>query len=300
MRVVEFESVSRVYPGGVQALRDVSINVEEGRVYGILGRNGAGKTTLLRMIPPLLHPTSGEVRVFGKDPWEHEYFRLHLGYAAEDDERPPHMSPQDYYRLGEELYPTWDTEMLQRYLSRLGLDESRSFSRLSKGQKRQANLLFAVCHRPELLVLDEPGGGLDPVVRREFLSIVLELVAEVNSTVVFSSHIVPDVERVATDIIILHEGRVLLQTPMDRLQETIRLLEFPTDAPAASRLSLNRDVLWTKQVGDKIQALISCGSHGVEQWLERNVPDVKKTDGISIRSLGLEDLFIKLTEGHGR
>ena len=126
--------------------------------------------------------------------------------------------------------------MLRRYLSRLGLDPSRPFSSLSKGQKRQANLLLAVCHRPKLLVLDEPGGGLDPVVRREFLSIVLELVAEVNSTVVFSSHIVPDVERVATDIIILHEGRILLQTPMDELQESIRLLEFPTSTLGENQL----------------------------------------------------------------
>jgi ABC-2 type transport system ATP-binding protein len=300
MTVVEFEKVYRDYSGGVRALQDVSINVEEGRVYGILGRNGAGKTTLLRMIPPLLHPTWGEVRVFGKDPWEHEEIRLHIGYAAEDDERPPHMRPRDYFWLGEKLYPTWDDGMMRRYLSRFGLDESRRFSSLSKGQKRQASLLFAVCHKPSLLVLDEPAGGLDPVVRREFLSIVLELVAEVNTTVVFSSHIVPDVERVATDIIILHEGRVLLQTRMDKLQETIRLLEFPTTAVSASRLRLDRDVLWANESGGKIQAIVSCGNESAEQWLSRNVPDAKKGNGLSIRSLGLEDLFIKITGGHGQ
>ncbi len=120
MSVVVFEKVSRIYSGGVRALNDVSITVEEGRVYGILGRNGAGKTTLLRMIPPLLHPTEGEVRVFGQDPWEHEEIRVHLGYMAEYDERPGHMRPEHYFDLCAELYPGWDDRMLRRYLGGSG------------------------------------------------------------------------------------------------------------------------------------------------------------------------------------
>ncbi len=129
---------------------------------------------------------------------------------------------------------------------------------------------------------------------------MLDLVAEVNSTVMFSSHIVPDVERVATDIIILHEGRVILQMPMDRLHEEVRLLECRPFGAAWTQLQGNRDVLSLKRSDGKTQALVSCGSDGMEQWLLTNAPAVKEADGLSIRALGLEDLFIRLTEGYGR
>lgn len=297
MAVVLFERVSRFYQGDVQALQDLSLTVEEGRVYGILGRNGAGKTTLLRMIPPLLHPTSGTVHVFGKDPWEHEEIRTDIGYMAEDDERPGYLCPRYYFELCEELYPTWDSKMLSHYLDRLGLDPNRSFSHLSKGEKRQASLLCAVCHKPKLLVLDEPAAGLDPAVRREFLEIVTELVVEANSTVLFSSHIVPDVERVATEIVILHRGSILLHKSTDDLHEEIRLVELSSSQVDFAQLSRMPGVLSLKESGSKIQAVVSCGRNGIEEWLRRHLPNCNVAQGAPSRSLALEDLFIRLTAG---
>ncbi|MEW6349958.1 MAG: ABC transporter ATP-binding protein [Thermodesulfobacteriota bacterium] len=299
MTVVAFEGVSRWYQGGVRALAKVSLTVEEGRVYGLLGRNGAGKTTLLRMIPPLLHPSAGSVRVFGKDPWEHEEIRVHIGYMAEDDERPGYLRPRDYFELCAELYPTWDDGMLWHYLDRLGLDPNRRFSQMSKGEKRQASLLCAVCHKPRLLVLDEPASGLDPAVRREFLEIVTELVAEGNSTVLFSSHIVPDVERVATDIVILHHGSILLHKSTDDLHEEIRLVELPAAEVDVTQLSRMRGVLSLKESGEHVQALVSCGRDGPDDWLRQYVPTRAVAQGVPSRSLPLEDLFIRLTGGNG-
>ena len=296
MTAVVFERVSRSYQGGVQALKDLSMSVEEGRVYGILGRNGAGKTTLLRMIPPLLHPTSGVVRVFDKDPWENEEIRTDIGYMAEDDERPGYMHPRDYFALCEELYPTWDSKMLSHYLDRLGLDPNRSFSRLSKGERRQASLLCAVCHKPGLLVLDEPAAGLDAAVRREFLEIVTELVAEANSTVLFSSHIVPDVERVATDIVILHQGSLLLHRTTDALHEEIRLVELTASQVDFRQLGRLPGVLSVAETGSKAQAVVYCGQNSAAEWLRKHIPACDGAQEVPSRFLALEDLFIRLTE----
>ena len=219
MSILEFSAVSRMF-GKTEVLRDINLQITEPCVYGLIGRNGAGKTTLLRMIPCLLHPSRGDVRVFGKDPWDHqEEIKKRMGYLSEEDQWPPTLRARDLLDAYASVLPRWDKKMAGDLIERFGLDPSKRFAVLSKGERRQVGLLCAVCHHPELLVLDEPAGGLDPVVRRRFLQVVIELLAEAGSTVLFSSHQFADVERLAQRVGILHEGRLIADTTLTDLQE---------------------------------------------------------------------------------
>ena len=168
--VLEFRNVSRCFTQGVPVLDGVSFSMAEGEVVGLLGRNGAGKTTLINIAMGLLYPQGGAVRVFGISPTEDPVaVKRRVGYVSEDQILPPRSSIAELIAFHRYLFHRWDEALQRQLLERFGLSPSSKIHRLSKGQARQVALLCAVCHRPELLLLDEPAGGLDPVARREFL-----------------------------------------------------------------------------------------------------------------------------------
>ncbi len=219
MSVVTYRDVRRNF-GKVEALRGVTIEIDAPGVFGLIGRNGAGKSTLLRMIPCLLHPHRGEVRVFDRDPWQHqEEVKQRLGFLSEADHYPPQLKARDMIDFAAACYAGWDAAMAKQLLERFEIDTQKRLMTLSNGQRRLVGLLCAVCHHPELLVLDEPAAGLDAVVRRDFLQVVVELLAGAGGTVIFSSHLFSDVERIAQEIIVLHEGAVLARESLDALRE---------------------------------------------------------------------------------
>lgn len=234
---IEFESVVRAYPKGVRGVEELTFSVPEGATVGMVGRNGAGKTTTIRLAMGLLRPDRGTVRVFGRDPFaEGEIVRRDVGFVAEDHDLPKILTPADVFALYRDLYPGWDRAFEEELVGRLELPLGRKLSSLSTGQRRQAALVGAVAHRPKLLLLDEPGGGLDPVVRREFLELVVRLVAEAGTTVVYSSHVLPEVERIADRIAVIHEGRLLLMKETDALREESCRLLVAAGADAAADL----------------------------------------------------------------
>ncbi len=218
MTILEFHNVYRNY-GSTEALRGVNLTIDAPGVYALIGRNGAGKSTLLRMIPCLLHPDRGSVRVFGVDPWLHqEEVKGRMGYLSENDAYPSHLKVRDLLDVNAECRPTWDGAMARTLLARFEIDTGRRLSALSKGQLRLVGLLCAVCHRPELLVMDEPASGLDAVVHREFLQVVIELLASAGGTVLLSTHFFADVERLAEHVIILHKGQVLARDSVENFK----------------------------------------------------------------------------------
>ena len=295
MNVVEFDSVWRTYRGGVTALRDLTLAIPQGRIYGVLGRNGAGKTTLLRMIPALLHPTRGTVRVFGADPWEREEVKQDIGYLSESEAILGYLRVRDLVELCADLYRKWDGGMAAEFLARFGLDPGRRMKRLSKGQRRQVGLMLAVCHRPKLLVLDEPAGGLDPVARRGFLGEVLDLLAESGSTILFSSHILSDLERIATDIVILHEGRVLLDRPLDDLKERVCRVELEADAAERKDIAETWGVMAAREQDGRLTAVVPCAAAEAADWVAAREPSPGRPRVVYSSAMGLEDLFIELT-----
>ena len=209
--IVEIDHLSRSF-GSRQALVDVTQRIERGVVFGLVGENGAGKTTLIKHLLGLLKPTHGSVRVFGLDPVRDPVGVLgRIGYLSEDRDLPEWMTIAQLMRYNQAFYPAWDERFADELRDQFELDPKQQIKRLSRGQRARAGLLVALAHRPDLLILDEPSSGLDPVVRNDILSAIIRTVADEGRTVLFSSHLLDEVERVADRVTFLHQGRVALE-----------------------------------------------------------------------------------------
>jgi len=221
--VVELSHVTRRF-GKKTALDDVSLSLPRGVVYGLVGANGAGKTTIIRHILGLLRAEGGTVRVFGTDPVAEPVSVLRrIGYLSEENDLPAWMRVGELVRYTRSFYPSWDDDYAEELRRAFGLDPAARIRDLSRGQKARAGLVAALAHRPELLVLDEPSSGLDPIVRRDILGAVLRTTAQEGRTVLFSSHLLDEVEEVAQHVIMISEGRILLSAPLAEIRETHRV-----------------------------------------------------------------------------
>lgn len=220
--VVEIDHLTRHF-GSKLALDDVSLSIPCGSVFGLIGGNGAGKTTLLRHMLGLLRAEAGAVRVFGRDPVADPVGVLgQIGYLSEERDLPSGMRVRELLRYTQAFYPSWDARYAQELRETFDLDPKARVHALSRGQRARVGLLVALAHRPALLILDEPSSGLDPVVRRDILGAIIRTVTEEGRTVLFSSHLLDEVERVADRIAIIHQGRILLSTSLDDIKEAHR------------------------------------------------------------------------------
>ncbi|MBI2840276.1 MAG: ABC transporter ATP-binding protein [Acidobacteria bacterium] len=201
-----------------------------GAVYGLVGANGAGKTTLIKHLLGLLRAESGSVRVFGLDPVADPVSVLsRIGYLSEENDIPGWMRVDERIRYSRAFYPGWDDVYAEEPRHTFGLDPMVKIRNLSKGQMARAGLLIALAHRPELLVLDEPSSGLDPIVRRDMLGAVIRTIAHEGRTVLFSSHLVGEVEQVADHVTMISRGRIARSAPPEVIRESHRCVtvRFP-------------------------------------------------------------------------
>jgi len=231
--VIRVEGVTRYY-GTKAALREVTLHVPRGVVLGLVGANGAGKTTLIKHLLGLLRAKEGLVRIFGLDPVRSAVSVLgRLGYLSEDRDLPPWMTVGELIRYSRAFYPAWDDEYAEQMRERFQLPAVARIRNLSKGELAKAGLLVALAHRPELLVLDEPSSGLDPVVRREMLEAVVRSVAEEGRTVVFSSHLLDEIGRVSDRVAMLVQGRLVMEGALSEVLEGHRRLVIRLPEAAA-------------------------------------------------------------------
>lgn len=208
--IIEIKELSRRFRR-TRAIDNVSFDVAPGSVIGLVGENGAGKTTLIKHILGLLRAQTGSIEVFGMNPVTHPVKVLaRIGYMSENRDLPRWMRVKELIRYMSALYPGWDAVYAERLREQFGLDATAKIRTLSLGQKAKTGLLAALAHRPELLVLDEPSSGLDPVVRRDILGAIFRGVAEEGRTVFFSSHLLDEVESVADRVVMMHAGKVLM------------------------------------------------------------------------------------------
>jgi ABC-2 type transport system ATP-binding protein len=213
-RVIHISSLTRRF-GGKTALDSVTLSLPRGGVYGLVGANGAGKTTLIKHILGLLKAESGSVRVFGADPVADPVGVLsRMGYLSEENDLPEWMRVDELINYSRAFYPRWDDAYAEELRRTFALDPAARIKTLSKGQKARAGLLIALAHRPELLVLDEPSSGLDPIVRRDIVNAVIRTIADEGRTVLFSSHLLDEVEQVADHVTMISQGRILLSAPL--------------------------------------------------------------------------------------
>jgi ABC-2 type transport system ATP-binding protein len=283
------QNVSRSFDGP-PVVKDLSFSVKPGSIYGFLGRNGSGKTTTLRMLAGLIKPHEGEVRIMGNDPFiigaeERQW----LGYMSEKAVIPAYTKVRSVLKLGRELYPTWDSALAEAMLAKYDLSPKKRFMSLSQGQQRLLSFIMAIAPRPKVLLLDEPAANLDVVARREILEDILELIRDCGCTVLFSTHILSDVERVADEIGILAKGGLRVSEPLDSLKDSIRQVRFfgfkngtlPGDIPESFR---------TIRGKDEVTVTLRTNSLTTPETLAQRWSCRQET-----RALSLEDIFVELS-----
>jgi ABC-2 type transport system ATP-binding protein len=215
------------------ALSECTLSVPAGRVAGLVGPNGAGKTTLLRLASGMTTPSAGCIEVAGAPPASSPAQQARCGFVAQDAPAYAGLSVADHLRLGAHLNPAWDSQLAASRIARLGLNARQKAGKLSGGQRAQLALTMAIAKRPALLILDEPAASLDPLARREFLRDLTEAVADQQLSVLLSSHLVADLERVCDYLIVLVASRVRIAGEVDYLLATHHRLTGPRRDPAA-------------------------------------------------------------------
>lgn len=278
---------------GVVAVNGLDLRVERGMVYGLIGRNGAGKTTTLRLLMGLLRPDAGEARLLGQDWWAASALdRQRVAYVAQSGRPPDWMTMEDLSRYSAHFFARWDSGLAREMARRWDLPWNRPLGRLSGGQQRLAAILVALSVRPDVLVLDEPAAGLDPVVRRDLLrSLVEALMRTDGCTVLLSTHLLADVERLATHVGILDRGRIVGSGAVEDWQRTMRRVqvvfpggEIPSGVEVPGALRSNR-------LGPVLTAIARISDEVQLDGL-RALPGVR----VNLFPMTLEELFVEWFE----
>jgi ABC-2 type transport system ATP-binding protein len=242
--ILEIRDLTRRF-GKHPALDGVSLTLRRGSVLGLVGVNGSGKTTLIKHVMGMLAAEQGSVRVFGLDPVADPVRVLsRIGYLSEDCDLPGWMRVGELMRYTGAFYRTWDNAYAESLCRDFGLDPALRIRALSRGQKARAGLVTALAHRPELLVLDEPSAGLDPLARRDILAAIVRTVASEGRTVLFSSHLLDEVERVADHVALIDAGRVVFAGELEAIRDRHRRLTLHFSEPRTSPPALEGVLSW--------------------------------------------------------
>ena len=284
--VVEVDKLSRQF-GKTEALASVNLSLEQGVVYGLVGANGAGKTTLIKHLLGLLRCQSGSVHVFGKDPVKQpESVLAHIGYLSEDRDIPDWMTIGEFCDYVHAFHPSWDSNYASELLKTFSLSRDKHIRNLSRGMRAQVALIGAVAHKPDLLILDEPSSGLDAIVRRDILNAVVRTISEEGRTVLFSSHLLEEVERLSDHVIMIQEGRVALNESLESLGGShhvteLRFKENLADFPdVAAAISIEGK-------GRSWNVVHQCGLEQMSSSIQRYEGEV-----VSSRHATLEEIFV--------
>jgi ABC-2 type transport system ATP-binding protein len=283
------------YYGGRRVVDSLNLRIPRGSVYGFLGRNGAGKTTTIKMLVGMVQPDFGEAQLLGEEIRQLQpATRARIAYLAEGHPLYRWMTVSQMSRFARGLQPHWNPTLLEQILDHFQLPQRTKIRRLSNGQRAQLSLALAVASEPELLILDDPTLGLDTIVRREFLESMIQIIQRQGRTILFSSHILGDVERVADRIGILVDGVLRVDCPTDHFKRSVRkvMLNFggePRPFPEAA------GIISSRQLGHQWELVVSDYTEQLQQLAESLQPR-----SIDVVELNLEDAFIEYTRGPRR
>ncbi|MBI4832524.1 MAG: ABC transporter ATP-binding protein [Candidatus Lindowbacteria bacterium] len=270
------------------AVNEIDLRVPYGSVYGFLGRNGAGKTTTILMLLGLLRPTSGGATVLGYsskiDPVK---IRSEVGYVAEKQIMYDWMTVTEILWFTSKFYKTWNKKLADGLVEKFDLDPKRKIKHLSRGMVAELSLIIALAPEPRLLILDDPTSGMDPVVRREFMEHIVDLVRDGKRTVFFSSHILADIERVADWVGILKEGRVLIQSELDALKLRTRKIAARFEGEPPSNFTFGEPI-WVQRDGTTMNALLSRFDDSISEKLKS-----LGAKAVEVIDLSLDDIFVE-------
>jgi ABC-2 type transport system ATP-binding protein len=292
---IETHGLTR-YFGRRCVVDSLDLKVPTGCIYGFLGRNGAGKSTTIRMLTGMLEPHRGTGRVLGDDILDiSPQTRGRIAYIAEGHPLYGWMTLKEAAAFTRSFAPQWDAELFGQIVEHFELPPKNKLRRLSNGQRAQVSLALAVATDPELLILDDPTLGLDTVVRRDFLESLVQIIQKPGRTILFSSHILSEVERVADRIGILVEGVLRVDCPTDRFKQTVRklVLEFPS--PPTSALADCPGLISRVVTGNRLEVIVA----GYDEQ-HRRLAEEAAALSFEVVDLNLEDAFIEYTRGSRR
>ena len=295
MKVLALNDIHRSFEPGVPVLDGVDLVLDAGEVVGLLGRNGAGKTTLLHIAMGMLRQQRGTVEVFGLDPLRQPVeVKRRIGFVSENQILPTFLKVREVIELHRSLFASWDDAMARELAQRFNIPPRAKIKTLSKGQARQVALLCALCHRPELLILDEPAGGLDALARREFLETSIQALSDTGTTIVFSSHYLSDVERLAGRVVMLHDSKVLIDNSIDELHESFSIALVPHRPQGTSDALLSLpECLGVRARSDAVHAVFRLDP---DEACALIVQKLGVSDALC-RTAGLEEMFIEIAGG---
>lgn len=286
--MIEASGLSKSF-GTARVLQGVDLTIPRGSVTGLLGKNGSGKSTLLKCLLGLLKPSSGTARILGEDGWNlSAEAKAQLGYVAQEVSLYSWMRVRQIIEYTAAFYPTWNQELVIDLAKKWELPTEDRVGPMSQGQQQKLALVLALGHEPDLLILDEPVASLDPSARREFLSTLLEITRDENRTVLFSTHITTDLERVADHVAVLKEGKIVYHDQLDDLKESVKRLRVTSESDLPSSFG----------VANSLRAEVS-GKHALVAVAEVGPTLVAEIESrwqasVTVEDLSLEEIFLEM------
>lgn len=286
--IVDIQQLQR-NAGGVPILKGIDAKVRAGDVIALLGKNGAGKTTLLETLLGFAFPSQGKVTLWDIDATDiRDEQKQKIGFVPQQDELLLTMTGKEQVELFRGFRPTWNQSLVDKLILEWMIPMDIRVNKMSVGQRQKLSILLAMAHEPQLLVLDEPVASLDPIARRQFLQQIIEIASEENRAVIFSTHIVSDVERVANHVWMLRDGVMDYQGDLDSLKESIVRISIPRALYTDDFVSQLPDLIKKREDNLFIQLTLKNWNADLESNFSQQVPSAL------IEHLSLEDIFLEM------
>ena len=290
---IEAHDLSKTFPGGVVAVNGLDLAVPRDCVYGLIGRNGAGKTTAIRMLMGLLRPNRGTARLLGADMWTApREQRARVAYVSQAQQVHGWMTPEELCHYASHFYERWDGPYARDLAERFGIPWQTQVGLLSGGEQRKAAILLAFAARPEVLLLDEPAAGLDPIARRELIDEIIDVLSRAEGcAVLFSTHIISDLERIAEYVGIMDRGRIVTSARLEDLQSHTKRVQviLGDTLPPGFKLPVIPGTIRSTVEGPVVTAVVRMDSESQLDEIRR-IPGVR----VNVFAVGLEEIFIEL------
>ena len=284
--MIQFKNVSKSFDG-FQALEDLNLHVKKGSIYGLIGVNGSGKTTLIKHLTGAFKPDKGEITIGGEPVFDNIQVKETVGYISDDLYFFAMYNLKDSSKFYKKLYPRWNQERYRQMLEQFGLSETKRLSKFSKGMQKQAAFILAMSAMPDVLVLDEPIDGLDPIVRKMVMKYIVEDVSERQMTVLVSSHNLKEMEDICDSIGILNKGRMVIERDLDDLKSDVNKVQVVFPEGTSDDIFNGLNILFREKRGSVDLLIIRGKMEDIEAQLRKGEPFI-----FDILPLTLEEIFI--------